>query len=93
MGLGSSTGQNSYKQWHLKELGDTQMVIRPSKVRYVPDSRYKCRQENGEKMKKSTTRRSVPNMEIKEAALNSETIWIRSVGFQHPSDGKVCAYD
>lgn len=28
-----------------------------------------------------------------EAALNSETIWMCSAGFQHPSDGKVCAYD
>lgn len=32
-------------------------------------------------------------MEIREDALNSETIWLHSVGLQHPSDGKVCAYD
>lgn len=88
-----STRQNSNKQWHLKELENMQMVIRPNKLTYAPDSRHKCRQESMEKSEKSTTRRSVPKMEIKEAALKSETIWIRSVGFQHPSDGKVCAYD
>ena len=54
-----------------------------------------CGQESVEK--KSTeeeeeeARRA--KMEIRGAALNSETIWMRSVGFQHPSDGKVCAYD
>lgn len=74
-----SQHRTQLKQWHLKELVETQLVIW-----LTVDPSVK---------KKSTTRRSLPNMEIKEAALNSETIWTRSVGFQHPSDGKVCAYD
>lgn len=43
-----------------------------------------CRQGRLRGNGKSATRSAAPEMEISEAALNSETIWMRSVGFQHP---------
>ena len=69
------------------------MVIRPKKqevsARQHIDAWTERHWENG----KPTTRRVVLLVEIREDALNSGTIWMHSVGIQHPSDGKVCAYD
>lgn len=69
-----------------------QMVISPNGRTCLPNRRIDV-STGKRREKRQAYVNANPKMEIREAALNSETIWMRSAGFQHPSDGKVCAYD
>lgn len=73
---------------HLKELGHTQTVIRPNEGTSAREQVRVSAGMLGESVK-STARRETEM----EEALNSETIWMCSVGFQHPSDwGSLCLW-
>ena len=76
------------EQCHLKGAGHMETVIR---LDDRTERQSTC--GDGGRIEKTSTEQELTEKKMRESALKYGTLWICSVGFQDPSDGKVCACD